>query len=439
MLTYSQVAALAAVILGSPTVAQAERALTLDEVLTLARQNNRDLAVARARLDEARVGVEQARAALLPTAAASGSYTRNYKQDSLDLPPAFGFPSPVVVLQQNALQGGLSVSVPLVAPAAYPALSAAGQTFDAARKTFDVSETSILFNAAQAFFLAAGADELLQARHHAVEVARVTMNNASARLLAGTVNRTEVTRAELALLNAEQAERTADDTRVQTYRSLVTILALREAIHVVPPDPGKLPPSDPAVETLTSQALHLRPEIGAYEANIRAAEGQANAALWRWAPTLSASGSANLYNYAGFTGDKYSWGVGALLSWTLYDGGLRDASRHQANAQRIENEAQLSLLHDTIGDDIANAERSLATKRVALTTAQRSVSLASETLDLLRAQYGAGTSTELDVLQAQDSLINAEVTQAQARFDLSLADLTLKRVSGTFPNGSAAP
>jgi outer membrane protein TolC len=41
---------------------------------------------------------------------------------------------------------------------------------------------------------------------------------------------------------------------------------------------------------------------------------------------------------------------------------------------------------------------------------------------------------QLDLLQAQDSLVSAEVAVAQARFDLGLSDLQLKRTAGQLPD-----
>ena len=51
----------------------------------------------------------------------------------------------------------------------------------------------------------------------------------------------------------------------------------------------------------------------------------------------------------------------------------------------------------------------------------------------MQVQHDAGTATQLDLLQAQDNLVAAEVALAQARFDLSLGGLTLERLSGSLP------
>jgi outer membrane protein TolC len=51
----------------------------------------------------------------------------------------------------------------------------------------------------------------------------------------------------------------------------------------------------------------------------------------------------------------------------------------------------------------------------------------------VQVQYEAGKVTQLDLLQAQDSLVAAELGVAQARFALAVTDLELQRNAGTFP------
>src|SRR5262249_3405735 len=156
-----------------------------------------------------------------------GKYTHNYKEVAIGLPIQ---ESPIVFQKSEQLDGQVSLSVPLFAPAAYPALGAARESFAAARATYAITETGILFQIAQPVFAAAGTDALLEARTHGGAVARTTLDNARARLEAGTVNRTEVTRAELALLHAEQQQLEATDGRFKAYRSLRTLLDLGEAV-----------------------------------------------------------------------------------------------------------------------------------------------------------------------------------------------------------------
>jgi outer membrane protein TolC len=434
-------AAALAVALGAGGSARAERNLTLEDALAFARRGSYDLQAAKARLDQARTLVAKAWVALLPTLAAQGKYTHNYKEVSIDastfLPPGLMLPmtmgpsmQPIVIQKEEQLDFNISLTVPLVEPYAYPALLSAKRSVESAVATYDTTESAVLYAAAQAFFAAAGADELVLARNNAIKVAEQTLQNARARLEAGVVNRVEVTRAELALLRAQQAAREAVDTRVQTYRALATLIQLREPYHVLP---GPEPEPAPGFEQLSQLALKLRPEFVSFDRAVQAADMQVKSTALRWLPTISGFAWARAFNYAGFSGDLYAWAVGLQADWVLYDGGLRDAQRREAAALRRENQVRLAQLHDTVTDEVYSARLTVETKRQALKTAIRSVDLSKETLDLVRVQHDAGTATQLDVLTAQDALVAADVAVAQARFELLLNDLLLRQRAGLFP------
>jgi outer membrane protein, multidrug efflux system len=455
-------------LVGSPALA--ERGLTLDEALALARAHNRDLQAARARLEQSATNVEQAWAALLPTVSAQGRYTHNYKEVALDLgqqldqgtlglaetiratstDPAqqaaldrfeqglsAAAGAPIVVQKGEQLDVGITATVPLLVPYAYPALAATRQAYRASAADYATSEATVSLAVARTYYAAAGADELLLARRNAVGVARRTLDDAKARFQAGQATRVDVMRADVAVIRAEEAEAEAEGDRAGVYRSLGTLLGTQEPLRAIPVQgaPGE-PPSDGA---LVERALRLRPELAFYERSLQASAATARASAWRWAPTLSAFGNAQAFNYQGFSGDKHSWAIGLQLDWTLYDGGIRDAQRHAARAQQREYEARLSLLRDTVTDEVVDARRDLGIKRRSLEAAVRSSELSRETLRLVRVQYGAGKATQLDLLQAQDALVAAEVAAAQARFALALAGVRLERATGSFPSNRREP
>lgn len=465
---YRSSAIVGALLFASVGLARAERSLTLDDALGLARAHNRDLRAARERIAQADAGVAQARAALLPTLAAQGRYTHNYKEVEFDAfalaAPTFGLAdairatsnnaaeaaaidafrsqtdaalraqTAVVIQKQEELDGVVSASVPLIAPSAYFGLAAARRNRDASEATYQVNEATLLISVAQAYFAAGGTDELVVARRDAVAVASETFDVAKARVAAELANQVESTRAETALVRAQQDLAEAENARAAAYRALSTLLGVKEPIavratHALPAEPG-------ALDALVGEARARRPELAAQRATIAAAAANARASAWRWSPSLSAFGNLRGQNYAGFSGDRYAWAVGVSLDWVMFDGGARDAQRRFADAQRREAEARLELLGDAVSDEVANARGSLETKRKGVAAAERAVGLARETLRLVRAQYEAGTARQLDVLQAQDTLVSAEVALAQAHFDVALAELQLRRAAGQFPGRS---
>src|ERR1051325_5219288 len=292
---YRTSAVLGMLVWTSAGVAWADRNITLDDALGLARAHNRDLRAARDRVVEADAGVAQARAALFPTIAARGTYTHNYKEVDFDaaalLQPTFAIADaikgtttntaemaaidaaernasaalssqPAVVIQKmEELDGVVSASVPVLAPPLYYQLSAAQHNRDASGANYQVTEAGVLVWVAQASFAAAGTDELVVARQDAVKVATETFDVAKARVAAELANQVESTRAETALVRAQQDLTEAENARGAAYRALATLIGTREAITVqtapsLPGEPG-------AFETLVGEARTRRPEIAA--------------------------------------------------------------------------------------------------------------------------------------------------------------------------------
>lgn len=414
-------------------VAQPARVLTLDQALSMARKSNRSLAAERERLAQARTSIEQAWSSLFPTVSAQGRYTRNnvgvYFLESTFNPSA---PAGAALTIQplNQLDGSIGFTAPLIAPAAYPALQASKTSTQAAEADYQTSLTNVLYAVAQSYYAAAISDEVIAARQSSLDVARATLQNAETRFSAGTVTKVDVDRAELAVVRAEQALREARLGNEQSYRALSTLIQSSGGYRVEPLAPPRLgePPRD------LEMALRLRPEFRAIGLLASAEHSQQHAYGWRWAPTLAAFGNARVFNYDNFAQQRYAWAVGLELDWLLYDGGVRDAQRHLAEAQVRESLARAQILSDSIRDDLANGQGLLETKRHAQEAALRQLTLAKETLDLVRTQYQAGNVAQIELLQAQDNLVAANEVLAQAHYELAMADLSLRRAAGTFPS-----
>jgi outer membrane protein TolC len=232
----------------------------------------------------------------------------------------------------------------------------------------------------------------------------------------------------MALVRAEQANREAKQGREQAYRALATLIQAEGGLLARPGDASTM-----SVSTEVEAALRLRPEFRALNSAVLSARAYGRAYAWRWAPSLSLFGNARVFNYDNFARQNHAWAVGGQLDWVLYDGGTRDAQRHAARALAEESDARAAAMADTVRDELANARGTLGTKQSAHAAAERQVDLARETLDLVRTQYEAGHTAQIDLLQAQDSLVAAREAVAQAHLELALADLSLRRAAGTFP------
>lgn len=419
------------------------RNLTIEDALRIGEKENRDLQAAKVRLRGSYSDVERAIGQLLPTLSAQGKLTVNHPEVNPSVPVAFfnsacSMPSPpaecagttnLTITPRLQLDALIALNVPIVTPAALPGLQAVKLNFKAQEKQLVITAVQILTSVATSFYAAAGNDEVLVARRHAIEVAQKTVDNARVRLSAGVVNKVEVTRAELALIQAQQRLREAEDSRSAAYRTLTTLLNLPPgSVKVVaPPEPKYQASSD---DELVNTAMRQRAEVENLQYAAESARKQSLAQALRWLPSLNGFGTMRFSNASGFAGRSDFYTIGLQLDWMLFDGLQRDASRHAADAQRADAELRLAQLRRSISDEAINARQNVATGKQGLVTAERSVQMARETLELVRTQYGAGTATQLDLLSSQDQLIQAEVGLAQARFGLSQAVLNLHKALG---------
>ena len=403
------------------------RELTLEQALALAKKANRGLVADRARLLQAQATVDRAWTVLFPTVVAQGRYTRNSDQFAFQTAPG----TVLTIQPWNQLDGVVQATMPLLVPAAYPALKAVNMNRTVTEENVRATENNVLFTVAQTFYSAAIADEVVGVRKSNIEVARATLANAKTRFASGAVTKVDVERAEVAFLRAEQFAREAVLGREQTYRALGTLIQLDGAFQVHAPPPAE--PTATKTPDDLGMTLRLRPEFRALEATVAAEEAEVRSHGWRWAPSLSGFGNARIFNYDNFARKSYSWAAGVQLDWVIYDQGVRDTQRRMAAAIAVEVAARADALRDSIRDDLANGRRQLETKTQAQQTFERSVQLARNTLELVRIQYEAGQGTQVDLLQAQDSLVAAQEALAQAHLDVAVADLTLRRAAGTFP------
>jgi outer membrane protein TolC len=145
--------------------------LSFEEVIALARKNNRTIKADRATLAAAETATEAAWSALLPQINGHARYTHNYA----GLPTAMFFGTAVTIQSMDQGDVGAHGTIPLLAPAAWAALKSVNANVDSARANFEAQESELLVSVGQAFLAAAGTDELVEARRSSLVVARATL------------------------------------------------------------------------------------------------------------------------------------------------------------------------------------------------------------------------------------------------------------------------
>lgn len=193
-------------------------------------------------------------------------------------------------------------------------------------------------------------------------------------------------------------------------------------------------------EALPSELLIRRPDLAAAEAQLTAAEANLAAARKAFLPSISLTGaagseSAELSNL--FSGPAKVWNVAANITQPIFQAGRlfneRDAAVAKRNQAVIAYEAAIRQAFSEVLD-------ALVAQREALDRLQsraEQVKSLNRLVDLAKLRVEAGVSSQLELLDAQRALLNAQLAWTQAWGAQQSALLSvIKALGGGFEKGS---
>jgi len=440
--------------------------LTLEDALHEADTKSLELQVARTRLEQARLLSRKVWAKILPQIAAGASYTRNSDASALDLPTGFvirnvgqptsapfdptrppgmdnppGAPTTEVLVptglrelelqkyEQSGVQ--LQLTQPLIVPALWPAIRNAYLAEELAAVTAESARREVLFATAQLYYGVVGLKESVVVQERVLTLIAEHERQAQVRHASGIGPRIELTRARLDKARAEQDLQRSRNAWLSARHALATLLDRPDGFDVQRPEPTSSLDA-PAPEVLQAAALDSRPDIMAARTGLELADRQHRAAWYKYAPAVGLTAQYRLANVKGFAGSYDTWAVSVGLSWTLWDGGLREAELEETELKTAEARTAVRLLENKARDEVYRAVLDVSSARASLTKAAEQLKLAREGMDLVQTSYDHGMLTYLDVTNAQSALLGAELGFVAETLNAQLAEVKLAKAMGTF-------
>ncbi len=220
--------------------------------------------------------------------------------------------------------------------------------------------------------------------------------------------------------------------RAQFEHAVGTIANYNLSDFSIPPSP--LDMALPKVPLgVPSQLLERRPDIAAAERLTAAANEQIGIAISAFYPTITLGGSGGFQSTRIGTwiqGPSSMWTLGAQATELLFDAGQRHAL---TDAARHSYEAQADGYRNTVFEAFEDVEDQLAGLRVLEQEAQvedRAVDAAHHSFDLSNMRYKGGVTSYLEVLTAEQTLLQDQVTAINIESRQFAASVSLVRALG---------
>lgn len=388
---------------------------------------NLDIDIAAARLRQAREGLVQARAGLVPSLGASAGVGRNFG-DGRD---RTSFQVGGDAAYEVDLFGGIASSI-----------AAAGADAAGAHYDLEAVRVAIAAEVALNYIQARLAQERLAIARDTLAIADDNLQIAEWRVQAGLVSS----------LDAEQARA----ARAQTAATIPTLetgfagASYRLAVLTGRP-PGALadtlaPPlavpegPDSVAVGIPADTLRQRPDVRGAEASLIAAGARIGVAEAQLLPGLRLTGNIGTSAFSlGGLFDAVTGGLFAGLSQTLFDGGRL---RSQVRVQEAAADAALAAYRQSVLtaiEDVENALSGLESARARQESLLVALDAATSGAVLARSSYQAGLIDFQTLLESERSLLSARDGLASSRADQALALVQLYRALGGGWEPAAAP
>ncbi len=252
----------------------------------------------------------------------------------------------------------------------------------------------------------------------------------------GDLTRTDVAQSEARLSLARAQLQSAQATLIGSRENYVRLVGTAPGTLEPPP---ALPPLPASPDAAVDVALRDNPTLLAAQRARLATDYDVRAARAGRLPQVGVTVGQNYVNYLGSLGSGTglgvgqsgtSTGVGLQLNLPLFQGGLPSARIRQAQELRGQAIEQATATERQVVASARSAYAIWRSSQEVIASAETAVNANKLSLEGVRAENSVGTRTILDILNAEQELLNSQVTLVTARRDAYVAGFALLAAMG---------
>lgn len=405
-------------------------AYTVEEGVTLADAQNPEVVIARRKIEAARGDFISARAGYLPSVTSNGLYDKRQNQTSTNLRNEDYNAS--LRAQENIYTGGATSNQ----------VTISRLNIEKQECEFREISSRVAMDVRIAFYELLLNRAKIKVRQDSVGVLEQELKSQKERFTAGLVGTINVRRAEVALASERPELINAQTQLKNSYLRLGELFGMDFSTD--PDQPrfevnGQLQyqASQPDLSACLARADVSRPEILSREKDIEIEAKQYLVDRSELLPHVEAFSAYEMYSERDpAVGPELNYGylVGVDATWHLFDG---FATKGRMQATRARREAALQGLKAarlSVSSEVRSAFLDLQQAENVLESETKNVQTADETLEIAKANAGAGLGTQLDVLQAASDVTRTRTTRLSAIYLHNVALARLAHACASTPD-----
>jgi outer membrane protein TolC len=370
---------------------------------------------------------------LLPRAyAALRQSSRQINLDAFGFSGSFGGDEPVpsVVGPFDLYDARLTLQWALFDPAAIARARRGAAAVDAAELSLEDARELVVLAVADQYLQMLAAERLTASVEAEVGTSEILRRIALDRKEAGSAAGIEVLRAEVRLQQDRQRLIATRNAQTKQRLDLARMIGLPLGQELEPADGMvETAPPPPALDAAVAQAWTRRRDLAAATARLEAARAARRAATRERYPALRLQGD---YGVLGREIDttKETFDLGASIAVPIYDRASIDSEAIRSEAELRAREAELADLRAAVYYEVRISLLDLEAARELVEVGRAGLDLARRQIEQARNRFSAGVASNLEVVEAQESLARADETFIASLYLLTLERLRLGRALG---------
>ncbi len=403
--------------------------LTLDDCIELALQKRASIIAARGAESLAKAQQRSALGAFLPRVDASYSYSRG-KETDIDPPEP-------VDEQDLGTSKSLNVSarISVFDLSNWFGYFSSRAARNAARLDVINSEQDLIYSVKLSYYAYLAAVRGVEVQESAVARSEEQLKLIQSRYELGSASRSDVLKQKVLYGNDLLALLRARNAVVTSKAALAYTIGLDPNTETDFSADYSVREFEGTVDEAVAYGLGHEPGLLAARSNVSAASRGVKESYARYLPSVSASYSFTKFNGAqayptvfDYSSNTRRWGFSVY--WNIFDGFSREGYVTSNKVSLNNARANLADTRNLVSREIKTAYFEIEQQREATRVASETVEASSEDLKITQEKYNLGAATILDLLDAQASLIEAQVSQIRADFDFNLAIAQLENAMG---------
>ncbi len=390
------------------------------DALGIIRARASSLRIAQARLEQSQGLSRQALGRALPRLTG----TANVRRDLLTGQGYYFGPNGItegtIPYPLTTWSANLGLTVPVFAPQAWHDTGTARRSERAAELDEKESERQVLAAVAQSIVTVVTSERLAEVSRVSLASALSTLDLTKGRARLGTATAVDVLRAEQEVSLARAQIVSSNETLRQARENLGLAIGSSDPYGVSPAINLDTLASDAASVCRPEKDVDSRPDVKAAKANVDVAERNVDSIDWQYLPTVDFVSNLTYQSYerANPNSKHVAWWIGGVLTWQIYDGGIRYGQKEQTQGSLHLAREQLGETRRQATVQVIQAERAVKVAQANLTVSTQSRDLAKENARLSRIAFMNGVGTSFDLVDAAKRLREAELDLAIKEFEV---------------------